>query len=49
MSEHVETTAASWFAGWLGPDEVHALGFCKAPSGLKALGERGSVKDIERS
>eukprot|EP00435_Cladocopium_sp_Y103_P056076 s1198_g18.t2 len=23
-------------AGWLGPDEVHALGFCKAPSGLKA-------------
>ena len=24
-------------AGWLGPDEVHALGFCKAPNGLKAF------------
>ena len=24
-------------AGWLGPDEVYALGFCKAPNGLKAV------------
>ena len=40
-------TAAWWFAGWLGPDEVHALGFCKAPSGLKApcVGVWKNVKD----